>query len=98
MKVKHKRCDSNIYKIDRDIIDDRLLDTPMVIFDEFDDCLIGITDSLSGQPTACYSSRMIIEKLMNDRGIDFDEAYEHFNFNIFGSYLGETTPIFITDF
>jgi hypothetical protein len=36
----------------------------------------------------------IIEILMED-GMDEEEAYEYYEYNILGAYMGETTPMFL---
>ena len=42
-----------------------------------------------------YSVHNIIETLMERDEMSEEEAWEHYSFNIEGSYLGEYTPIFI---
>jgi hypothetical protein len=66
--------------------------------DGFDDCIIGVSDSWSGasRPTrVVYSTDKIIAKLMADDGCTYEEALEHFDFNIAGAYVGEHTPVFV---
>jgi hypothetical protein len=62
--------------------------------DGFDDCLVGVEDS-SGR--LVYDIGMVISKLITD-GLSHEEAWEHFGFNIQGSYVGEQTPIWIDCF
>lgn len=62
--------------------------------DGFDEALIGI-GRRSGQPAlAVYSQQKIIEKLVRD-GATPEEAQEHFEFNIAGSWVGEHTPLIL---
>lgn len=62
--------------------------------DGFDDCIVGYV-SRQGQPTILlYSEDLIINSLMKNDGMDYDEAVEHFEFNIAGSYMGDGTPGF----
>jgi hypothetical protein len=57
--------------------------------DGFDDAIIGIT--LDGK--LVYSIDTIIKILMKD--MSEDDAFEYFDYNIEGAYLGERTPIYI---
>jgi len=61
--------------------------------DGFDDCVIGIVHSFSGEPILAYDYHKVIEKLMKD--MSEEDAIEHFNFNIVGAYVGKKTPIYI---
>ena len=63
----------------------------MMKCDGYDDCVIGAdirTDVL------VYDARRIIFKLMEIEKLSYDEALEFAEFNIFGAYVGEGTPIF----
>lgn len=74
------------------------IDEEVLLADGFDDCVIGITDSWSGsaRPTrVVYSVDKIIDKLMAEDGCTYEEASEHFDFNIAGAYVGEHTPVFV---
>jgi len=63
----------------------------MVIADGFDDAIIGETT----KEIVVYNVATIIDILMERDGMTEDEAFEYFDFNIDGSYMGEQTPIFI---
>jgi len=67
------------------------LDPKILLADGYDDCLIGLTFR-EGELVALYSAERIIEKLSEDMTIE--EAYEYFEFNIEGSYVGVKTPMF----
>jgi hypothetical protein len=41
-----------------------------------------------------YDTTKIVEIL--SRSMTVDEAYEYFEFNILGAYVGERTPMFVT--
>jgi hypothetical protein len=63
-------------------------DISFLVADGFDDAIIGIdlnTERL------VYSTSKCIEILMKD--MSHEEAIEHFEFNVSGSYMGEKTPI-----
>jgi hypothetical protein len=60
----------------------------------FDHCIIGLE---AKNHLVVYSEELIIRQLMSE-GLDFEDAYDHYSFNILGSYVGEKTPIFIETF
>jgi hypothetical protein len=50
----------------------------------------------AGQPAiACYNREKVLSVLEED-GMSFMDAREHFDFNILGDYVGDTTPCFLT--
>jgi len=61
--------------------------------DGFDDCVMGVIHSFSGESILAYDYHKIIKKLMKD--MSEEEAIEHFNVNIVGAYMGKNTPIYI---
>lgn len=64
--------------------------------DGYDDCIVGVIERF-GQPTiVCYDKEKIIQKLMDDDGMERDEAIEFFEYNQLGAWMGETTPCFLT--
>jgi len=62
--------------------------------DGFHEAVIGI-DLLSMR--LIYSVTKVIKIIMKDPDISEGDAYEHFEFNIAGSYMGEKTPIWCYD-
>ena len=66
----------------------------IMFVDGFDSAIVGIGKTFMGMPCAVYDTDKIIRILMGD-GMDNEEAYEYFEFNIAGSYVGEQTPIFM---
>ena len=62
--------------------------------DGFDDCAIGIVQKFSGE-VLLYSEKKIIRKLM--KSMTKDEAWEYFNYNILGAYVGDYTPVFLLE-
>jgi hypothetical protein len=62
--------------------------------EEFDDCIIGLEVS---SMRIVYAEELIIRELMSE-GLEFEEAYDHYSYNILGSYIGEQTPIYIEIF
>jgi hypothetical protein len=64
-----------------------------IIFDGFDEAILGITEEFGRGPRILYSKDKILEILSKD--MNHIEAIEYFEFNILGAYLGEGTPIFL---
>ena len=62
--------------------------------EEFDDAIIGVCERIGNEPVVAYDATKIVEIL--SRSMTEDEAYEYFEFNILGAYVGERTPAFIT--
>jgi hypothetical protein len=61
---------------------------------DYDECIIGIGDRFHDGPLAIYSVERILEVLMQDDGMDEEEAQEWFDFNVIGGWNGPGTPIF----
>jgi len=70
-------------------------DVPFMIADGFDSCVIGVWEE-----KLVYSSNHIVMQLayLEEESMSEDDAWEHFHYNIEGSYVGEHTPIFIETF
>ena len=66
----------------------------LIRMDGFDDCIIGVTSRFGQSEHFAYSVDKIIDKLMED-GMNGEDAYEFFQFNQVGAYVGETTPCFV---
>jgi hypothetical protein len=64
--------------------------------DDYDDCIIGICQQYGRPPVVAYDLDKVIEKLMDD-GLTFEEAEEWWSFNQVGAWVGEYTPVFITE-
>jgi len=63
--------------------------------DGLDSAVIGVQ---VGEPMRLiYSVAKIIEHLVTEDEMDLEDALEHFEFNIRGSYVGEQTPIWCDD-
>jgi len=62
--------------------------------DGFDDAFIGICRRFSLPALAAYSYEKCLEIIMKD-GANYEEAVEHFEFNVIGSWVGDGTPVFI---
>ena len=62
----------------------------------YNDCIIGVG---CGNDTGrvVYSIWKMLEVCAKELAVDHDEAYESLEYNTFGSYVGEPTPIYIDD-
>jgi hypothetical protein len=62
--------------------------------DYFDEAVIGVQERIGQPPVIAYDTSKIIEIL--SREMTRDEAWEYFEFNILGAFVGEKTPVFVT--
>lgn len=62
--------------------------------DGFDKAIIG-EEYFSGR--LVYSVEKMMKVLIKRDGMSFEEALEFIEYNIIGAYLGEMTPIYISD-
>ncbi len=65
-------------------------DEELMFVDGFDEAIIGI-DTVSYR--VIYNKEIMIEVLISE-GMSYDDALEHFSYNIEGAYVGEKTPIY----
>jgi hypothetical protein len=63
--------------------------------DGLDSAVIGV--EIAEPMRLIYSVTKIIEHLVTEDEMDLEDALEHFEFNIRGSYVGEQTPIWCDD-
>lgn len=62
--------------------------------DGFDEAILGVVQRI-GIQAICYDLNKVIEILMTRDGMDEEEAWEYYQFNIAGSWVGESTPLFL---
>jgi hypothetical protein len=60
------------------------------------DCLVGIRVKKDCKIIAIYDDWLCVQSLINNDGMEEDEAIEHFEYNTRGAYVGENTPSFLT--
>jgi len=86
-----------INKMKSTVLDDIIESFPgeeILKADGFDKAVIGIElDTMR----LIYSKLKCIEVLMLTADLSYDEAIEFLDFNVFGSYVGELTPIWCDD-
>jgi hypothetical protein len=63
-----------------------------ILIDGYDDAVIGI------EPYAnrlVYCKNKMIDILIKRDNMEYEEAYEFLDFNVWAAYMGEETPIYI---
>ena len=65
--------------------------------DGFDDCICGIVERFGMDSVLLYDTDTMIEKMMSQDGMEYEDAVEYFEFNIKGAWMGEATPCFFRD-
>ena len=63
----------------------------------YDDCIIGYDYGTGENIRLIYSVKKILDKMVNEEGMDDIDAIEHFEYNFRSGYLGEKTPIWCQD-
>lgn len=62
--------------------------------DGLDDAIIGIGNQYSKPPVVIYDEALIIENLIN-QGMNMEEAWDYYSFNVAGAWVGDNTPIIV---
>jgi|TARA_B100001939_G_C16412234_1_gene392857 hypothetical protein len=68
-------------------------DMEILLADGFDDAFIGIGQQFS-KFMAVYDKSKCIE-ILTDQGLSPDDAQEYMDYNVYGAYMGDNTPVFI---
>ena len=66
----------------------------LTFYDGFTDCIVGIAHRYGMPPVVAYDRQRVISALMRD-GMTEEEAWEYFDFNVIGGWVGDTTPVFV---
>ena len=61
--------------------------------EEYDSCIAGIGWRTASNPVLVYDRAKILEFLQTE--MTEEDAIEHYEFNIVGSWVGDGTPIFV---
>lgn len=77
----------------RELLSDRY-DDKLLFMDGYDTAICGVISRIGQEPIVCYDTNKVIS-ISISMGMSEEEAYEHFDFNQLGSYVGELTPCFI---
>jgi len=67
-----------------------------LLCDGFDEAIIGTAERINLGPVVAYDTNKMITILMERDGMTLEEAWDFFDFNIQGAWMGEFTPVFIT--
>lgn len=65
----------------------------LLFADGYDSAIIGVTVGFDGQRVV-YNVQKMIEAGVKG-GMDYDESQEWLEYNTFGAYVGESTPIYM---
>ena len=60
-----------------------------------DDAVIGVGQRCGDEDILVYDAQKIVDILVNREKMSREEAWEYFEFNICGAYVGPTTPIYM---
>ena len=63
--------------------------------DRFDEAIIGIGQRCSQRDAVVYDADKMVKLLAGREGWEYDEALEFLEFNTFGAWVGEHTPIWM---
>lgn len=77
-------------------IEETVPDTEVVVADGLDDAFIGVGTTFNSVPIAVYDKDKIIQILMTRDVMTYEEAWEFFEYNIAGAYVGESTPMYVS--
>ena len=64
--------------------------------DGFDEAIMGM-ECMGEIPRVVYSTKLMIDILINRDGMTKEEAIEFLDFNVIGSYLGKGTPLYVNE-
>jgi hypothetical protein len=67
----------------------------LVLAEGFDNAIVGIQEDTG---IVFYSREKVIQILMNELKLELIDAMDYAEFNVFNTYVGEKTPIFLHDF
>jgi len=62
---------------------------------DMEEAIIGIVERFGMEPQIVLDKQKCLEILMRDGGT-YEEALEHFEFNVIGAWMGDHTPLFMT--
>ena len=65
----------------------------LLFADGFDDAIVGVAAGLDF-PRLVYNTEKM-EKSLVEQGMTLDEAVEYLEFNTYGAYVGQDTPIYV---
>jgi hypothetical protein len=66
-----------------------------LLADGFDAALIGFSQRMNEPMLAVYSYEKMVQVLMDNDDLSYDDAVEYVDFNVVGAWVGEQTPIIV---
>jgi len=69
------------------------MEEKLILWDIYEDAIIGLADRFGMNTSVAYDYNKIIKILMED--MSYEEAVEHFDVNVIGGWVGDSTPVFI---
>lgn len=70
------------------------LEEPLLLADGFDDAIIGVAYRIGQPALVTYDKQIMLEILLQD-GMTEEDALEYLEYNVYGAYVGEQTPLFL---
>ena len=68
----------------------------LLFADNFDNSIIGVTTGFNSG-VVVYDGNKMVKELMYQHNMTDEEAWEYLEYNVFGAYVGEKTPIYVLD-
>ena len=68
----------------------------VVLADGFEEAFLGVSEVFGRPPLATYNRDKCVDILVERDGMTYEEAVEYFEINVRGSWVGESTPIYLT--
>lgn len=69
-------------------------DSELLFADGYDNAVVGVSIGCNGGQVVYDTSKMV-GICVHDMGMSVEEAWEWLEYNTFGAYVGERTPIYI---
>ena len=66
--------------------------------DGFDEAIIGMAERPNLGPVVAYSVEKMLNIMITRDGMTYEDALEYFDYNIACAWLGEFTPIYISNY
>lgn len=66
-----------------------------LLLDGFDDAIIGLAERINLGPVVAYNVEKILQIMIERDGMTYEDAYEYYEYNIRGAWMGENSPVFI---
>ncbi len=66
-----------------------------LLADGFDEALIGFSQRINEPILAVYSYEKMVQVLMDNDDLSYEDAVEYIDFNVVGAWVGEQTPVIV---